>query len=37
VWRRLWVSIAGSIFDEDLKRPEVMSLWDAAGMSRWLQ
>jgi hypothetical protein len=29
VWRRLWVSIAGSILDEDLKRPEVMNVWDA--------
>ena len=32
VWRRLWVLIAGSILDEDLKRPEVMSMWDAAGI-----
>jgi hypothetical protein len=35
LWRRLWVSIAGSILDEDLKRSEGMSVWDAAGMSRW--
>ena len=27
MWRKLWVSIAGSISDEDLKRPELMSVW----------
>ena len=31
VWRRLWVSIVGSILDEDLKRPEVMSVREHYG------
>jgi hypothetical protein len=30
VCRQLWVSIAGSISDQDLKRPEVISVCDAA-------
>jgi hypothetical protein len=30
-WRQLWVLIAGSILDEDLKRPEVMSVRERYG------